>query len=695
MSDLLNQQLGNYRLLRLIGSGSFADVYLGEHIHLGTKAALKVLHAPLLSEEEEHFYQEGRTIARLIHPHIIRVFDFGIERAAPFLVMDYAPHGSLRQRYPKGARLSALEVLPFVKQVTSALQYAHDQQVIHRDVKPENMLLNSHDEVVLSDFGIAVIVQSTRGSTTQDVVGTAAYMAPEQIQGHPQPASDQYALGIVLYEWLSGDWPFHGSFTEVCSQHLFTPPPPLHEKLSGIAPAIEAVISRALAKEPEQRFASIEEMAAAFEEACQNETKRLAPDEAPTMRRTPSSACGRSPGDSSLEKTGVAPAGSLPPTRRADSASRGAPPDVPSLPPAVPPEKRGIPRRVVIGAGAALAGLAGVGALTWYVLTLPGKKVSSERFTAPPSPTPSSRPAAPQGATLFTYHGHTEAVYAVAWSPNGLYVVSGSGDTTARVWNASNGDTLYTYRGHSGLLNSVFSVSWASSGSMIVSGSADKTAQVWEAATGNRITLYQGHTARVLSVAWSPEATHVASGSADNSVQVWEATTGKLVAFYAGHSATVYAVAWSPDGTLIASAGVDKTVQVWEVVSQKMVAAYKGHTDAVYALAWSPDGKLLASGGADKTVQIWEARTAAHSLTYQSSKDLATAVSALSWSPDGKRIASASTDKTVQVWEAATGKHIYTYQEHSDPVYTVAWNPDGQAIASGSADRTVKIWRSI
>src|SRR5438270_9365796 len=213
MNERVGQQLGNYCLTYLLGKGGFADVYLGEHIYLRTQAAIKVLQMRLVGDDMHGFLNEARTIASLKHPNIVRVLDFGVEGDTPFLVMDYAPLGTLRQRYPKGTRLSLANIVSYVKQVASALQYAHDRKLIHRDIKPENMLLESVNEILLSDFGIALFVQSSDYQTTQETAGTVAYMAPEQLQRKPRPASDQYALGIVVYEWLSGDRPFHGSFT--------------------------------------------------------------------------------------------------------------------------------------------------------------------------------------------------------------------------------------------------------------------------------------------------------------------------------------------------------------------------------------------------------------------------------------------------------------------------------------------------
>src|SRR6266566_2761378 len=270
ITDWTGRQLGNYRLRSLLGHGGFAEVYLGEHIYLETQAAIKVLHTQLASTDIEQFRIEARTIAHLIHPHIVRVLEFGVEGRTPFLVMDYAPKGTLRERHPKGTRLPLPTVVSYLKQIAPALQYAHEQKLIHRDVKPENLLLGRADEILLSDFGIALVSQSSRYSSTRDMAGTIAYMAPEQIEAHPRPASDQYSLGIVVYEWLSGDRPFHGSFTEIAIKHSVVPPPSLQEKVPTISPDVAQVVMTALAKEPKERFGSVQAFAHALEQASQS-----------------------------------------------------------------------------------------------------------------------------------------------------------------------------------------------------------------------------------------------------------------------------------------------------------------------------------------------------------------------------------------------------------------------------------------
>ena len=265
------QQLGNYRLIRLLGRGGFAEVYLGEHIYLKSHAALKLVHVELQDEEREAFLQEAQTLVRLNHPHIVRLLDFAIEAGTPFLVMEYAPHGTLRQKHPKGTRLPLETVVSYVNQLAPALQYAHDERIIHRDVKPANMLLGAHDEVLLSDFGLAMFSPHSQAYSTHavepQVAGTSPYLAPEHLQGQPRPASDQYALGVVVYEWLTGTQPFHGSPIEIAMQHISTPPPSLRQHLPDLSPAVEEVVLKALSKQPHQRYASVQDFAAALEQA--------------------------------------------------------------------------------------------------------------------------------------------------------------------------------------------------------------------------------------------------------------------------------------------------------------------------------------------------------------------------------------------------------------------------------------------
>lgn len=267
------EQVGDYRLLRLIGYGASADVYLGEHLSSRRQAAVKLLRMEVPHADVASFLREASTIAHLEHPSIVRVLESGMYRDMPFLVMQHAPNGTLRGRHPKGAILTPHTILPYVQQIAAALQYAHDRQIIHRDVKPENMLLGTQNEVLLSDFGLAIILQSSsRQQSLQQVDGTLAYMAPEQFQGKPHLASDQYALATAIYEWLSGRRPFVGTAAEVQAQQMQATPERLYGRGLDISPAVEQVVLTALAKDPHRRFPSVQDFATALAQVCSGNT---------------------------------------------------------------------------------------------------------------------------------------------------------------------------------------------------------------------------------------------------------------------------------------------------------------------------------------------------------------------------------------------------------------------------------------
>ncbi len=268
MHSRIGQQVGNYRLMQLLGQGGFAEVYLATHIHLHSSVAVKLLYGQLRTQDVQAFLGEAQTIAVLKHPGIVRVLDFGFDQAQPFLVMEYIPGGTLRDRHPEGTAVALAPVVSYVHQVASALAYAHANRVIHRDVKPENMLIDIDGKILLTDFGIAATAHRTASMKTLDSTGTVPYMAPEQIQGKPRPASDQYALAVVVYEWLCGERPFLGNDPiEIAMKHVSVDPPSLRARGIMIPAKVERVILKALSKHPQQRFSDILAFAQALEQA--------------------------------------------------------------------------------------------------------------------------------------------------------------------------------------------------------------------------------------------------------------------------------------------------------------------------------------------------------------------------------------------------------------------------------------------
>jgi serine/threonine protein kinase len=255
VEDRVGQQLGNYRLLRQLRQENAADVYLGEHIFLKTQAAIKVLPGQLSQNALEAFLSETSRIARLKHPNILRVLEFGVEGKTAFLVTDYTTNGSLRQLYPRGSQVPPPTIASYVRQIAAALQYIHDQGLVYRGVRPENMLLGPQDRILLSDFSPTIDTldeaaghhdRRSEDAKTEELV----YTAPEQRSGQPEAASDQYALGVTVYEWLSGKFPSNSN------EHPLIATIPL-ANIQGVPPSLLQVLTIALAQEPQRRFATV------------------------------------------------------------------------------------------------------------------------------------------------------------------------------------------------------------------------------------------------------------------------------------------------------------------------------------------------------------------------------------------------------------------------------------------------------
>jgi serine/threonine protein kinase len=280
---------------RPIGRGGMGQIYLAEDRELGRKVAIKVLDDRFAGNEQlrERFKREALAAARLSgHPHVVTIFDVGESQGRPFIVMEYLPGGTLADR-TRQRPVAPAEALSWLGQAADALDAAHELGVVHRDVKPPNLLFDARDELVVADFGIARVADDTLTGMTAagTVLGTAGYLAPEQALGQPaSPASDRYALGVVGYELLAGGRPFERqSETAEAAAHIHEPVPPASERQAGLPRAVDGVFDRALAKDPGERYTTGADFVSALGNALEKReaTTRLLPAAPPPVRRSP------------------------------------------------------------------------------------------------------------------------------------------------------------------------------------------------------------------------------------------------------------------------------------------------------------------------------------------------------------------------------------------------------------------------
>ncbi len=657
MVNRVGQQLGHYRLLRLLGEGPTTQVYLGEHIVNRTQVAVKCpvgtqFIAPNSWGDGDlmlRFNEDMQTSRRLKHRHIARVFAHETQDNIPFLTMEYASGGNMRQ--PSGQVLPLAMVVSYVQQLADVLQYAHAHKYIHRSLTPENILVGSQHELLLCDFvpyieGIHWMPPFN--TFHKEELYRAPYTAPEKIQGHATPASDQYALAAIVYEWICGIPPTRAG----------TSPAPT-EGMLGLSPAVEIVMLTAMARLPEHRFASVQAFAHALALALTLET-------AGNGTTTPQPDAEN--GGTTL--TDVQDSPSAPPPSSASTSS-------PSSLPASSYGKqhtRPLPMQT-----------------PWQIETLDYVEVSSAQ------------------SHEFTYKRHTGAVKAVQWSPDGKYIASGGMDGSVQVWDARAGRHLFSYNGHDG---AVLTLSWSptsavfpsEAGWYIASAGEDTTVQVWKVRISDDemasqsetpVVTYRGHADALCVVAWSPEGRRIASGGVGTTIQVWDATTGESLFTYRGHLSRIGTLAWSPDSTRIASVAGDTTIHIWNATTGDVFVAEDLHSHPVTALAWSPEGRRIASGDSGNTVCIWDpAPDPENTLVVPEYSDYSGPIHTLAWSPDGTRLGAGCEENLARVKEVLAFKYAdsMVYDAHTDAVQALSWSPDGTHIASASDDATVQVW---
>ena len=712
MDSLLGTSIGGYTLIQLLGSGGMGTVYLAQDPAIGQQVAIKVVRTDPDSLADmsaalnaaERFKQEARAVASLDHLHILPLYRYGEEKMSDgqraYIIMQYRPEGSLWDWMRRRAELALGQLaagaaggsgtapmnLPFLmsgtwplglseageylRQAASALQYAHERGIIHRDVKPANFLLRVEKgntvHLLLSDFGLAKAYSSS--SATTHILGTPLYMAPEQFEGVAVPETDQYALAVMIYYLLAGRPPFEGDPLRLMHQHLNVPPPPVTTFQPALPESIGGVLTRALAKKAADRFPSTAEFAAAFTQAGQDEpvgvrpflslptlsqTKRAAPNAPAALNpvaNTPTPAKNR-PQEPAFQPT----VPSAPPIPAESNARAG---QAPQFTQPAAPVASDYPRRV--------------SGLSPAVMASPPAAAPSQPSQIAPSPADKARGMSRRSA--------------LGWILGGIAVAAAGGGAGFYFFsrNHAPANAKYVLSGHSDIVTSVF---WSPDGTQLVSGSRDNTARIWTAASQQNTITYTGHSAPVRSVVWSPEGTHLASGSEDQTVQLWN-TAGVRLRKYGPLGATVTTIVWDSQANAILAGTLGNGGHALPLGAGAPTRSLL--KSSVVALALSPDGTLLAGATANGDIFVYTT-AAQHTRVFTRKMSNNSAATSLAWSLDGSRLAAGSSGNLAVVL-AASGRLLHELK-HNAAVNGVAWNPDNaNQLATGASDSTLTIW---
>ena len=709
--------LGGVTIVRMVAEGGMGRVYEGRQAAPDRTVAVKVLRGGLSSSSlVRRFEYEARVLARLKHPNVAQIFTFGTyddsDGAVPFFVMEMIESARPITRYAEDQRLGVRDRVAIMRRVCSAIAHGHQKGVIHRDLKPGNVLVDGDGEPKVIDFGVARSTDPEQADATQmtmagDVIGTLRYMSPEQLgvgDGDVDARSDVYALGLLLHEVLTGALPYDlrgASFVEAARVLGETATVPTEAvghaaRRAGItasdARRLETIVATCLEKSPGRRYATAVEVEAELGRWLAGDAILARP---PTLGETIVRFARR---HRAATAAGLASVAALVAATvgisffyvraerdrvRADEARLTA-------------EQREADAESQAAAARAQLYVSNVllaaAARDRDNVAEAGRLLDAARRLVADAGTTNPVELACLGASLddsvVSLKGHAGSVTAVGWSPDAIAVPSGDARGGIRLGKVSRShlrwreDRLGEHDGP------VWATVFSPDGRLLATTSADGQVRVWAVASGRAVATLGGHDGATYAAAFSPDGSRLATGGRDRSVRLWDASTWEQLAAFEGLDGTVFGTAFSPDGGRLAVATGKGGVVVMDASDGGDRTTFAGHAGRVFAVAYAPSGSSLASAGEDATARIWDLETGAVRMTLRHPFR----VNGVAWIGDGGRLATASNDSVVRVWDVGDGGETARLRGHTAAVGAIASPRSSGWLATGGGDGTLRVW---
>jgi WD40 repeat protein/serine/threonine protein kinase len=739
-----------FKVLRPHAKGGLGEVFVAEDAELHREVALKQIqpHHADRSESRARFLLEAEITGGLEHPGIVPVYGLGCYAdGRPYYAMRFIRGDTLMDAIKqfhsadsaqRGAAQRTLELRKLLGRfldVCNAIEYAHSRGVLHRDLKPGNIMLGRYGETLVVDWGLAktvgraepariktderTLLPSTASASAPTqmgaAIGTPHYMSPEQSSGRLDqltPASDVYSLGATLYCLLTGQPPFSDAsdIGEVLrrvergdvlkpSQASIQNPEDRHSKFS-IPKPLEAICLKAMALKPADRYPSTKELAEDIEHWLADEPISALKDTL-SQRIARWSRRHRTLAQSSalalilVAVIATVAAALINQLRSAANDARNEAVEAKNRAVELAAANLDLARKEATARANVQEQLARSLFERGWSESVQGHSSRAMAIVAQAHRIASKTD--PLRLSMQNLLGswsksapkllvHDGSVTSVAFSPDATTLMTGSRDKTARLWDAYTGDPLSEPMRHDGW---VTAVAYGPGGLTVLTGGMDKTVQRWLVRTGKRLKDPIQLDDVVSSVAYSAGRLAVVVGCWDKTARLWDVRAGKPIGEPLRHDDIVTTVAVSPDGGTVLTGSADKTARMWDSHTGKSLGEIMHHEAGVNAVAFSPDGEFVLTGGRDKTARLWHAGTGKPEGQPMRHESVVTAVA---FSPDGETVLTGSDDHTSRLWDARTGVPFGRPMRHDDQVWAVAYSPDGESVLTGSVDKTARLW---